>query len=548
MALTTSRFELYAAIRRDLRGGMSQRAVQGKHGVGWRTVKAAEGSAWPSQREEKLPRPSRLEPFKKVIDAWLLADLDAPRKQRHTATRIFARLLDEHAMSGVSYAVVARYVKTRRPQVRAEAGRGPVEVFIPQTHLPGAEGEVDFGDVAVRLRGELVTCTMFSLRLSYSGRAVHRVSATAGQEAFLEGHVHALNVLGGVPFAKLRYDNLKAAVAQVLGFSRQRVETDRWVAFRSHMGLEAFYCQPGLGGAHEKGGVEGDIGRFRRNHMVPVPDVASLAELNTLVDGWDREDDARRIGSRMRTVGQMFTDEAPLLKPLPVEVFETGLRLNPRVDRYSQVMVRSNRYSVPVRLIGRPVRVVLHASNLEIYEGRTLVASHERLMTKGGARLDLDHFLEALLRKPGAMPGATVLAQARASGKFTPTHDAWWAAVVKEHGDAEGTRALVNVLLLHRHLAHEHVVAGIVAALAVGAFNADVVALEARKAADHDTTTGEDREATAEQGGGAGPVITSLTHRRLAHLPPDTRPLPSVAGYDELLKHPRPLPKKAEQS
>ena len=97
------------------------------------------------------------------------------------------------------------------------------------------------------------------------------VFATAGQEAFLEGHTHAFTVLGGVPFGQIRYDNLKAAVAQVLGFSRQRVETDRWVAFRSHFGVDAFYCQPGLTGAHEKGGVEGDIGRFRRNHLVPIP-------------------------------------------------------------------------------------------------------------------------------------------------------------------------------------------------------------------------------------------------------------------------------------
>ncbi|MFE5097309.1 hypothetical protein ACFRCI_45270 [Streptomyces sp. NPDC056638] len=89
---------------------------------------------------------------------------------------------------------------------------------------------------------------------------MHRIFASAGQEAFFEGHVHALNVLGGVPTSKVRYDNLRAAVAQVLGFSRQRVEAERWTAFRSHYGLQALYCQPGIRGAHEKGGVEGQIG------------------------------------------------------------------------------------------------------------------------------------------------------------------------------------------------------------------------------------------------------------------------------------------------
>ncbi|MFE9028220.1 hypothetical protein ACFYOA_18425 [Streptomyces iakyrus] len=66
-------------------------------------------------------------------------------------------------------------------------------------------------------------------------------------------------------------DNLKAAVASVLGFTRRRVETDRWTAFRSHYGIESFYCTPGIEGAHKTGGVESQIGWFRRNHFVPVP-------------------------------------------------------------------------------------------------------------------------------------------------------------------------------------------------------------------------------------------------------------------------------------
>lgn len=158
----------------------------------------------------------------------------------------------------------------RKPEIRAEAGHGPVEVFVPQSHRPGMEAEVDFGEVAVRLRGTLVTCFLFSLRLSFSAKGVHRIFPSGGQEAFFEGHEHAFRVLGGVPRGQIRYDNLKAAVAQVLGFSRQRVETERWVAFRSHWSIDPFYCQPGLQGAHEKGGVEGQIGWFRRNHLVPV--------------------------------------------------------------------------------------------------------------------------------------------------------------------------------------------------------------------------------------------------------------------------------------
>src|SRR3984957_15171859 len=123
-----SKVELYAAIRRDARAGMSGRAIAKKHRVGQRTVGKALASAWPEQRKQLPPRASKLDPFKPAIDEILKADLDAPRKQRHTITRIWRRLMDEHGMADVSYTVVRTYVAERKPQIRTEAGRGPAEV------------------------------------------------------------------------------------------------------------------------------------------------------------------------------------------------------------------------------------------------------------------------------------------------------------------------------------------------------------------------------------------------------------------------------------
>lgn len=111
-------------------------------------------------------------------------DLDAPSKQRHTARRIYHRLLDEHGMADISYQVVRTYVADGKPKIRAEAGRGPVKVFFPQAHRPGAEAEVDFGEVAINLRGELVTCMLLSLRMSFSAPAAdptHRPRTRNGQ-------------------------------------------------------------------------------------------------------------------------------------------------------------------------------------------------------------------------------------------------------------------------------------------------------------------------------------------------------------------------------
>ena len=158
----------------------------------------------------------------------------------------------------------------------------------------------------------------------------------------------------GVPADKIRYDNLRSAVSRVLQ-GRNRIESDHWVAFRSHYGFDAFYCQPGVDGAHEKGGVEGEGGRFRRTHCVPMPVVDSIAELNELLAKADKKDDYRRIGNRTQTVGHDGQLERACLRPLPAEPFPTWLTLTPRVDRHARVTDRQCFYSVPARKSGRKV-------------------------------------------------------------------------------------------------------------------------------------------------------------------------------------------------
>jgi Mu transposase, C-terminal domain len=256
------------------------------------------------------------------------------------------------------------------------------------------------------------------------------------------------------------------------------------------------------------------------------------------------------------SVGAAFAVEAPLLPALPAERFDTALTLTARVDRYAQIMVRQVRYSVPARLIGSRVRVALSASQLVVFDGSARVATHPRVLSRAEAVLELDHYLEILLGKPGALPGSTALAQARAAGKFTATHEAFWAAARAGHGDGAGTRALIAVLLLHRRLDQAAVPAGIRAALAAGSVAPDVVAIEARR---HATTPalGQTQPApnalaadpqSVDRAQTAGPqrsraAVVTLGARRhaagLADLPADQRPAPSVRDYDQLLAHHR---------
>ena len=561
---TGSRVELFAAIRRDARvEEYSIRELARRHGVHRRTVRQALASAEPPGRKTPTRVAPKLGPYVDAVDAMLVADLDAPRKQRHTARRVHARLVDEHDAQ-VSYSTVRDYVRRRRPEIAVGHGKVAVVAMVPQDHAPGVEAEVDFGEVWVVLDGVKTKCHLFVYRLSHSGAAVHRVYPTCGQEAFLQGHIEAFEALGGVPTGHIRYDNLTSAVSQVLyGSGRRRTENPRWVLFRSHYGFDAFYCHPGIEGAHEKGGVEGEVGRFRRAWLTPMPEVKTLDELNEKITGWEARDLHRRIEGHLHSVGHDLNIEQPLLNSLPADGFDPGLVLNPRVDRSALVTVRMVKYSVPARLIGRRVRVSLQASRVKVFDGRTLVADHPRRIARTGSVVDLDHYLEVLAFKPGALPGSTALAQARAAGVFTTSHEDFWIAARRVNGDADGTRQLIDVLLLHRAHRAGDVVAGIRAALHVGAVTAEVVAVETRRHAAAAAVGGAsgDRHLLrhghdVEQGAGQPERVVSLTMRRLldptaviAGLPPDTRPLPDLAIYDQELlgratgtDHPIPAP------
>ena len=503
-----TRVELFEAIRRDARvEGLSIRELADRHQVHRRAVRQALDSALPPPRK---PYPTRrcpaIDPWTVVIDGWLIEDQDAPRKQRHTARRVWQRLVAEHGAT-CSEVTVSRYVSRRRVELAVVE----IEVCIPQTHPEGAEAEVDFGEFYSWIAGQWVKCWMFVMRLSHSGKAFHAAFGTQAQEAFLEGHVLAFASFGGVP-GRIRYDNLKPAVTRILK-GRDRDEAERFVALRSTYGFESFFCQPGVKGAHEKGGVEGEIGRFRRRHLVPVPKVATLADLNELIAAADQLDDSRVITGRPVTVGAAFTAERTALMGLPAEPFDPARLLQARVDNRARISVRQNFYSVPARYVGRRLAVRLTARTLEVFDGPKQVAVHQRAFGRYLEVLILDHYLEVLARKPGGLPGATALAQAKASGAFTPAHQRYWDAVRRSFGDAAGTRALVEILLAHRTLPATALVTAMDRAVTAECLDPQTVLIDTRR----------------EQAGHVAPVIA------IGALARYDRPAPSLTDYDQLL-------------
>jgi transposase len=506
-----SRVELFEQIRRDRdREGLSIRALAARHGVHRRAVRQALVSPLPPSKRTPSSRPApKLGAYRALIDGWLEADREAPRKQRHTAKRIWARLVDEHG-ADVAETTVRDYVRARKRAMGWPVG----EVFVPQVHAPGAQAEVDWGEAQVDLAGVRTTVHLFFMRASFSGAAFCQASLAETQQAFLELHVEAFDWFGGV-FERIRFDNLTSAVKQVLK-GRRRAETDRFVALRSHYLFASEFTTPGLDGAHEKGGVEGEVGRFRRNHLVPVPAVGDLGELNALLLGGCEVDLRRRIVGRAETVGEAWTTEQPLLRALPAEPFDATETAAPRVDAKSLVTVRQNRYSVPVALAGLKVHARIGAREITISHGGAVVARHERLHGRFGTSAQLDHYLELLERKPGALEHSLALAQERERGAWPAAFDELWAALTGRYGRSEAARQMVDVLLLCREHGPDRVALAVRGALTAGAHDGRAVQVLARRAGTTQT---------------APAPLTDLEPRLAAH----ARPTPDLTDYDKLL-------------
>ncbi len=481
-----SKVELYEKIRLARRDELlSVRGLAARFGVHRREVRAALMSPEPAPRKT----PVRAAPVTGEWRGWirevLVADRDAPRKQRHTAKRIRDRLAEEKGVL-ISESQCRAVVAKIRAEIAVEVGT-PVKVFVPQTRLPGAEGEVDWGQFDAVIGGVTVTLHLFSMWLAFSTRAFHRAYVNEAQESFTDAHVRAFERFDGVP-RRVRYDNLKTAVVKILQ-GRDRTENERFIALRSHYGFESFFCEPGIDGAHEKGGVEQDIGWFRRNHLTPVPAFDTLADLNAFLERCDTADDQRWRTGRGSGAGDRVHALAALersaLWTLPAERFAAVTRLSARVDTKARVCVRQCFYSVPARHVGRRVTVELGAESVAVTVDGGTVAVHARGVHRRSEILDLDHYLEVLWRRPGALPSSTALAQARSSGRFRPEHQQFWDLARRRDGDQTGTRALCDVLLLHRHHHSDHVIAGIRAALSIGNVDPAVVAVETRRAIEH---------------------------------------------------------------
>jgi transposase len=369
-----------------------------------------------------------------IIENWLKEDKGSPEKQRHTAHRIYDRLVAEHGFQGGE-----RTVREHVSKLRQDFS----ELAIPLEFDPGADAQCDWGEALVYIQGKPVTAQVLCMKLSYSGRPFVMAFPTQRQEAFFEGQRQAFEWYEGTP-ARISYDNLTVAVRKVLR-GRNRIEQQAFIAFRSHYLFDSHFATPAT--PREQGKVENLVGYMRRNYFVPIPEVESFEELNRMLWARLREDDGRTSPGKLLTIAEAWAEEKAKLVPLPRFPHQCCISLPVKANRFSLVSFDNNRYSIPVEY-GIQSKLTLHAYawKVEIACSDRVIATHQRSYDKGKDLLKVEHYLPLLIKRPGAFPYARPVRQWLASGP--PQVYREFLETLSCRGEGEGVREFLQVLSL----------------------------------------------------------------------------------------------------
>lgn len=430
------------------------------------TVRKAIQSAEPEKYKLKEPRRAPvLGPYKARIKELLAESETMPRKQRYTSHRIY-EIIEAEGYSG-SESTVRHYIAKQR-----KAKKQP-KIYLPLEFDPGTDGQVDWGQAAVVMNGEQINVQLFLMRLCYSRRLFVMAFPHQKREAFFAGHVAAFDHFGGIP-QRLTYDNLKTAVKKVL-LGSAREEQERFVAFRSHYLFESHYCTPGAG--NEKGRVEDGVGYVRRNFLTPLPRVTSFAELNEHLLRKCLKDDQRQVEGQPLIIEQAWQQELPHLHPLPAYDFDCSITKTVSLNGYGQVVIDTNRYSVPADKALSELVVKIDPFQIKIFrpDQKEPIAQHWRCYGHKQDVFDPLHYLPLLQQRPGAFQHAKPIRRWREA--WPPVYERLLTRLQNRWPDGQGIRQFIRVLNLHQDHPAELVEQAVNQALTYNCAHADGVEL-----------------------------------------------------------------------
>ena len=450
--------DLYLKVRRaHFHDGLSDRAIARDFGISRDSVvKMLTYSEPPGYRRTAPIKRPKLDEFTDQIDIWLAEDKTQPRKQRHTAKRIFDRLRAETKFIG-GYTIVKDYVRAKK--------RGSKEMFVPLSHPPG-HAQADFGEALVEIGGVEQKAYFFALDLPHSDASYIRAYPSANTEAWLDGHVHAFTFFGAVPQSVL-YDNDRCLVAKIMP-DGTRKRTQRFSAMLSHYVINDRYGRPGKG--NDKGKVEGLVGYARRNFMVPMPRFVSWEAFNDYLE----EQCLKRQGDILRghkvSIGERLATDLAAMQTLPAAPFEDCDLQSGQVTSTSMVRYRGNDYSVPVAYGHREVWIKGFVGSVVIGCVAEVIARHPRSYETDDMVFDPVHYLPLIERKIMAFDQAAPLQGWELPEAFTTIH-----RLLEARQGKTGKREYVQVLRLLERFEMDELHGAIKDALHMGAISFDAV-------------------------------------------------------------------------
>lgn len=385
--------DMYSEIRTLYSNGESIRSIAARLGIARQTVKKyCEGATHPEVRKEYHRKAEVVtDQVKQFILNCFQEDKDEKlNKQKHTAKRIYDRLVQEKGFNG-SYSTIRKAVR----ELRADQAIPP-QSCVPLSYAPGEAVQIDWGEATIYLDGRKTKVYIFCARLCYSCDIFVQAYQAANSETFLEAQQLMFDFFGGIP-KRVIFDNAKVAVKE--GFGVYAKPQDKYLAFSAHYAFATDFCNPARG--NEKGLVENLVGYSRRNFFVPVPRVVDIDELNQKL--WNDCISYRhnhKVDNRQNSVMCLYQEECRLLTPVPPYRYDTSKTVMAKVDDFSTVRFEKNNYSVPTRYLRKEVTVKGYANSVCIlHEGKIIVA-YTRSYGSGKTQYRLEHYLDLLERKP----------------------------------------------------------------------------------------------------------------------------------------------------
>lgn len=358
-----------------------------------------------NKKKERPPRVLKAE-VTGEIDRWLAENErrrnKGMRKQCLNAKEIHRELLSKDII--VSYSSVCKYISKIREESRAP--RKTKDVFIRQEYLPGCECEYDWGDVKLEIGGQQVTLKMAVFTFAHSNGRYAYLFHHEDTLALMEAHRNFFREVKGVPEVMV-YDNMRVAVAfDGEGRKEPTIAMRRLINFY-RFGIR--FCNARSG--WEKGHVERSVEVVRSRAFKPRVVFDSLQEAQEWLSKICRQMNTEAGSLSTLNKIQALSDDLEALMPYPGDMgcFEL---IECSVDKLSTIVFKYSHYSVPDRLAGGKVLVKVYSEKLVVYDSEhKKVAQHERSYIRNSWTLDINHYIDTLIRKPGALAGSTALKQ-----------------------------------------------------------------------------------------------------------------------------------------